>query len=99
MTELTENHGATSPSQHFSRGPFTHIVPSPSGRFIAFITRTNKVYVVSANYNETLSEYDLGSEVQTDGPPKNATWCGNNSVVLAWDASILMIGPYGQTLR
>lgn len=54
--------------------------------------------MVSANYSETLSEYDLAGDVQTDSP-KSVLWCGSNSVILAWESSILMVGPFGHTLR
>ena len=60
--------------------------------------KPQKLYVVSSNYAETLSEYDLSNEPETECP-KRVLWCGSNSVILAWDTSILMVGPYGQTLR
>lgn len=86
--------------QRFSRGPFAHVLPSPSGRFMALLTlkQPQKLYVVTSNYAETLSEYDLSNEPE-QALVKSMTWCGSNSVVLAWDTSILMVGPYGQTLR
>ena len=86
--------------QRFSHGPFSHIVPSPSGRFMALLTsnQPQKLYVVSSNYAETLSEYDLATESETI-QPKAVLWCGNNCVVLAWDTTIVLVGPFGQTLR
>lgn len=86
--------------QHFSRGPFSHIVPSPSGRFIALLTQSQpqRLYVVSSNFSETLTDYDLSSEPETT-PPQRMLWCGNNSVILAWESTVVMVGPYGETLR
>lgn len=54
--------------------------------------------MVSSNYSETLSEYDLSGEPEADSP-RRVLWCGSNSVVLAWDSTILMVGPFGHTLR
>lgn len=89
--------------QHFSRGPFSHITPSPSGRFFAALTsstssRPGKLYVVSSTFSETLSEYDLSNESHST-PPKSVLWCGNNSVLLVWETEVVMVGPFGQTLR
>lgn len=94
--------------QHFSHGPFSHITPSPSGRFMALLTLNHpqKLYVVSSNYAESLSEYDLSNEPESSpssassySSPKSVLWCGNNCVILAWESYLVMVGPYGQTLR
>lgn len=62
------------------------------------VAAPRRLYVVSSNYSETLSEYSLADEPET-GPPKSVKWCGNNSVILAWETTLVMVGPYGQTLR
>ncbi|KAF2863190.1 vacuolar protein sorting-associated protein 16 [Piedraia hortae CBS 480.64] len=72
-------------------GPFTHIAVSPNGRLIALYTEDAKVWVITPDFQERLSEYE--SSVKT--PPKDLQWCGDNAVVLAWEDEIHIIGPMG----
>ena len=76
-------------------GPFHHISISPNGRFIALYTEDGKVWVVSSDFQEKLSEYD--SKAKT--VPRDVQWCGNNSVALAWEDEIHMVGPSGASLK
>ncbi|KAI9760862.1 MAG: Kinesin [Chaenotheca gracillima] len=72
-------------------GPFKHISVSPNGRFVALYTEDGKVWVISSDFQNKLSEYD--SKART--VPQDVQWCGNNSVVLAWDDEVHMVGPNG----
>lgn len=72
-------------------GPFRHISVSPNGKFIALYTEDRKVWVISSDFQERLSEYQ--SDIKT--PPKDLQWCGNNAVVLAWEDEIRLLGPNG----
>lgn len=72
-------------------GPFRLISVSANGKFVALYTDDGKVWVVSADFQDKLSEYD--SKVKT--PPKDMQWCGNDAVVLAWDDEVHLIGPNG----
>ena len=72
-------------------GPFTHTSVSPNGKFVALHTKDGKVWVISSDFQNKLSEYD--SKAKT--PPKDVQWCGNNSVVLAWEDEVHMVGPNG----
>ena len=76
-------------------GPFHHISISPNGRFVALYTEDGKVWVVSSDFQEKLSEYD--SKAKTI--PRDVQWCGNNSVALAWEDEIHMVGPSGASLK
>lgn len=76
-------------------GPFRHISVSPNGRFIALYTDDGKVWVISSDFQDRLSEYD--SKAKT--PPRDLQWCGNNAVVLAWEDEIHLVGPNGQALK
>ena len=76
-------------------GPFGHISVSPNGRFIALYTDDGKVWVISSDFQERLSEYD--SKAKT--PPRDLQWCGNNAVVLAWEDEIHLVGPEGAALK
>lgn len=72
-------------------GPFKHISVSPNGKFIALYTEDGKVWVISSDFQNRLSEYE--SKART--PPKDLQWCGNNAVVLAWEDEIHLLGPNG----
>ena len=72
-------------------GPFRHISISPNGKFIALYTDDGKVWVISSDFQDRLSEYE--SKVKT--PPKALEWCGNNAVVLAWEDELHLVGPNG----
>ncbi|MCJ1310118.1 hypothetical protein MMC25_003779 [Agyrium rufum] len=76
-------------------GPFHHISVSPNGKFVAVYTEDGRVWVISSDFQERLSEYN--SRVKT--VPKDVQWCGNNSVVLAWEDEIHMVGPKGVALK
>jgi len=72
-------------------GPFRHISVSPNGRFVALYTEDGKVWVVTSDFQDRLSEYD--SKAKT--VPKDMQWCGNNAVVLAWEDEVHLVGPNG----
>jgi hypothetical protein len=76
-------------------GPFKHVSVSPNGRFVSLFTGDGKLWVVSSDFQSKFSEYD--SRAKT--PPKSVDWCGNDSVVLAWEDEIHMVGPNGAALR
>ncbi|KAF1947575.1 vacuolar protein-like protein sorting vps16 [Clathrospora elynae] len=75
--------------RNFDAGPFRHICVSPRAEFLAFYTEDGKVWVVSGDWSEKLSEYD--SKIKT--VPKDMEWCGSNAVALAWEDEVHLIGP------
>lgn len=85
-----------------NRGPFLNIVPSPNGRFLSLLSTPTaakcELWVTSSDFTRSLSEFDLGSEGET-GPPSQIVWCGSNTVVVAWDRTVVMVGPFGETLK
>ena len=76
-------------------GPFNHIRVSPSGRFITLYTHDGKVLVISSDFQEKLSDYDSRAKTM----PKDVQWCGNNSVLLAWEDEVHMVAPGGASLK
>jgi hypothetical protein len=87
-----------------SRGPFSHITPSPNGRFLALITATGVLWVVSTDFARSLSEVDISAmggmeEGEGGGIPEQAEWCGDNAVVLRWEGRVVIVGPGGEFLR
>ncbi|KAF1996789.1 vacuolar protein sorting-associated protein [Amniculicola lignicola CBS 123094] len=73
----------------FTAGPFRHISVSPRGEFLAFYTEDGKVWVVSGDWSEKLSEYNSRAKTV----PKDMQWCGSNAVALAWEDEVHLIGP------
>jgi len=78
-----------------SDGPFKHVVVSPNGRFAALFTEDGKVWVVGSDFQNKYSEYD--SKAKTT--PNQVHWCGNDSVILAWEDEIHMVGPAGAAAK
>ena len=76
-------------------GPFRHLSVSPNGRFIALYTDDSKVWVVSSDFQEKLSEYDTRAKTV----PKDLQWCGNDAVVLAWEDEVHLVGPNGSSSK
>lgn len=72
-------------------GPFKHTSVSPTGRFVALFTSEGKLWVVSSDFQNKLSEYDSKSRVA----PSSLSWCGDDAVILAWEDEIHLVGPSG----
>ncbi|KAI5475070.1 hypothetical protein MNV49_001946 [Pseudohyphozyma bogoriensis] len=89
--------------QHLpSTGVIHQIVPSPNGRFLALLCHppggSPQLWVTSSDFGRSLSEFELAEEGE-EGLPKQVVWCGNNTVVLAWERTVVMVGPFGETLK
>lgn len=69
-------------------GPFTHIAVSPNGRYVTLHTEEGKVWIISSDFQDKLSEYDTRSKIL----PKDVQWCGNDAVMLAWEDEVHLIG-------
>jgi hypothetical protein len=96
-----------------SRGPFPAIRPSPNGKLLAVLTVDRKLWVVSSDFQRSLSEFDVtqcdayqsassstgGKAGMRDSGIRQIEWCGNNTVAIAWENEVLMIGPFGDSLR
>ncbi|KAL9081601.1 MAG: hypothetical protein Q9159_007217 [Coniocarpon cinnabarinum] len=76
-------------------GPFRHMSVSPNGRFVALYTDDGKVWVVSGDFQEKLSEYDTKARTV----PKDMQWCGSDAVVLAWEDEVHLVGPSGASSK
>jgi hypothetical protein len=68
---------------------------SPCAQFLAVFTATGKVFVVSMNLSEVISEFDTRSR----SPPSQMAWCGADAVVLYWPEILLMVGPNGDWMK
>lgn len=81
--------------QELQNGPFSHIAVSPNGRYVALYTAQGTLWVIRADFQEKISEYEsFKSET-----PRDVEWCGNDSIVVAWDEEVHMVGPHGAALQ
>jgi hypothetical protein len=76
-------------------GPFKHVSVSPNGLYVSLYTEDGKVWVITADFQNKIGEYE--SKAKT--VPKDVQWCGNDSVVLAWEDEVHMIGLKGAVLK
>jgi hypothetical protein len=83
--------------QRLSRGPFTHVSPSPNGKSLALLTASGTLWVVSTDFQRSMAEFDTTSESQE--PVKQVEWCGNDAIVVTWTSVALLVGPFGDTLK
>lgn len=85
-------------TKRISRGPFSRLAVSPSGKALAVLTSAGVLWVVSSNFQESYTEYDTNVE-GLQGLPQQLVWCGNDTVVMNWKSVVLMVGPFGSVLR
>ena len=78
-----------------SNGPFKYISVSPNGLYVTLYTEDGKVWVITSDFQNKIGEYE--SKAKTI--PKDVQWCGNDSVLLAWEDEVHMIGPNGAVLK
>lgn len=76
-------------------GPFKHVSVSPNGLYVTLYTEDGKVWVITSDFQNKVGEY----EPKAKTVPKDLQWCGNDSVLLAWEDEVLMIGPNGAVLK
>ncbi|KZT35392.1 vacuolar protein sorting-associated protein 16 [Sistotremastrum suecicum HHB10207 ss-3] len=88
-----------SQDQRLSRGPFTFLSPSPNGKSLALLTFAGVLWVVSADFQTSLAEFDTKEVIGAEGSVKQVEWCGNDAVLASWDGLSVLVGPYGDSLR
>ncbi|TFK38119.1 Vps16, N-terminal region-domain-containing protein [Crucibulum laeve] len=84
--------------QRLSRGPFTHLSPSPNGKSLALLTFTGTLWVVSTDFQRSMAEFDTTTS-GAEGPVRQVEWCGNDAILATWDHLALLVGPFGDTLQ
>ncbi|KAI0828653.1 vacuolar protein sorting-associated protein 16 [Trametes gibbosa] len=86
--------------QRISRGPFTHMAPSPNGKSLALLTFTGLLWVVSTDFQRSLAEFDTATGVVgAQGEVLQVEWCGNDAVLVTWSHLAVLVGPFGDTLQ
>ncbi|KAJ7569267.1 hypothetical protein O6H91_01G069300 [Diphasiastrum complanatum] len=81
--------------QAVSIGPVQKMAVSPNGNFLACFTHDGRLLVVSTDFSKNLSEFNTESAL----PPDQLLWCGLDSVLLYWEETLLMVGPYGDFVK
>lgn len=84
--------------QRLSRGPFTHISPSPNGKALALLTMSGTLWVVSIDFQRSLAEYDTHN-IAADELAQQVEWCGNDAILVTWESVTALIGPFGDILQ
>ena len=85
--------------QKISRGPFTHISPSPNGKALALLTFSGLLWAVSTDFQRSMAEFDTNTIHEAEGPVRQVKWCGNDAILVTCDTVVVLVGPYGDTLK
>lgn len=85
--------------QRLSRGPFTHVSPSPNGKSLALLTFNGILWVVSTDFQRNLAEFDISTVAGAEGPVCQVEWCGNDAILVSWNSLVVLVGPSGDTLQ
>ena len=85
--------------QRISRGPFSHLSPSPNGKSLALLMFSGTLWVVSTDFQRSLAEYDTTTVPGAVGDIKQVEWCGNDAVLVTWESTVVLVGPFGDTLQ
>ncbi|KAF9051351.1 vacuolar protein sorting 16 isoform 1 [Panaeolus papilionaceus] len=85
--------------QRLSRGPFTHVSPSPNGKALALLTFNGTLWVVSADFQRSMAEFETSNVVGAIGQVLQVEWCGNDAILVTWDSLVALVGPFGDVLQ
>lgn len=59
--------------------------------------------MTSIDFRRSLSEFDLAKEAEQGASYEKSVpsqaWSGDNTVVVAWERKVIMVGPFGECLR
>ncbi|KIM67291.1 hypothetical protein SCLCIDRAFT_179253 [Scleroderma citrinum Foug A] len=84
--------------QRISRGPFSHVSPSPNGRLLALLNHDGLLWVVSTDFQRSLAEFNTQT-AGADGPVSQVEWCSNDAILVTWNNLAILVGPSGDTLQ
>ncbi|KAL5997535.1 vacuolar protein sorting-associated protein 16 [Asimina triloba] len=76
-------------------GPLQKMAVSKNGKLLASFTHDGRLLVITTDFSKIIFEYNCESSL----PPEQLAWCGLDSVLLYWEESLLMVGPYGDPVR
>lgn len=76
-------------------GPLQKMAVSPNGNFLASFTHDGRLLMVATDFSKVLFEFNCESAL----PPEQLVWCGMDSVLLYWEDMLVMVGPYGDSVK
>jgi hypothetical protein len=86
--------------QLLARGPFSHVAPAPNGNSLALLTAAGLLWVVSADFQRPLAEFDTTTAGAIEGEKVvQVEWCGNDAILVTWESMAMLVGPNGETLK
>jgi hypothetical protein len=85
--------------QRLSRGPFTHVSPSPNGKSLALLTFSGTLWVVSTDFQRSMAEFDTSTVAGANESVRQVEWCGNDAILVTWESLAVLVGPFGDTLQ
>lgn len=85
--------------QRLSKGPFTHVSPSPNGKALGLLTLSGTLWVVSTDFQRSMAEFETSTVAGVEGPIRQVEWCGNDAILVTWETVALLVGPFGDTLQ
>ncbi|KAF8966570.1 vacuolar assembling/sorting protein VPS16 [Flammula alnicola] len=85
--------------QRLSRGPFTHVSPSPNGKSLALLTFNGSLWVVSTDFQRSMAEFETSNVPGAEGPIRQVEWCGNDAILVTWNSTVILVGPFGDILH
>ncbi|KAJ3415205.1 hypothetical protein HDV05_005345 [Chytridiales sp. JEL 0842] len=81
--------------QRLENGPYIRMALSPNGKFLALYNAEGRVWVVSSDFQKHLADFPTNSTI----PPLQMAWCGSDAVVLHWEDTVLVVGPFGDWIK
>ncbi|KAJ1980367.1 Vacuolar protein [Dimargaris verticillata] len=78
-------------------GPITHMSVSPNGKFLALYVDDGRIWVVSSDFQKSLSEYRLDSSEALS--LQQLVWCGTDAVCASLGRTMVLVGPFGDSLQ
>ncbi|RKP37876.1 Vps16, N-terminal region-domain-containing protein [Dimargaris cristalligena] len=77
-------------------GPIRTMSVSPNGKFLGLHLDDGRVWVVSSDFQNKLSEYHIDATYSS--PPHQLVWCGTDAVCLSIENTLTLVGPFGDNL-
>ncbi|PVU93610.1 hypothetical protein BB559_003213 [Furculomyces boomerangus] len=101
---------AGSQDQYLQQGPFTHISVSPNGKLVALHQTSGKLSVITSDFQKLYTEtHPLKSSSRRIDSSSNqlmnsddvidVVWCGNDGVAISYGYTVVLVGPFGGTLK
>ena len=78
-----------------TQGPFKKMECSANGQLIACFTMEGQVIVFPTDFSDVILEFSTNSQ----NSPEQLVWCGGDSVVLAYEKIVFMVGPSGSWIN